>query len=101
MNRMSRVIAGSALALLLGGCAATIPPKLQVRDTASGRTYTTYQPWGKVTKGVGYEFTDAETGKRITLTNYELATLEGQKSVSPDSPEAKAFKEQKERGGVK
>jgi hypothetical protein len=83
------------------GCATTIPPKLQVRDVASGRTYTTYQPWGAVTKGVGYEFTDAETGKRITLTNYELSTVEDAKSVAPDSPEAKQFGQAKERGGLK
>jgi hypothetical protein len=98
---MARVIFGTALALVLVGCAKTIPPKLQVRDTASGRTYTTYQPWGKVTKGVGYEFTDVETGNRITLTNYEITTLEGQKSIPGDSPEAKAFEQQKARGGVK
>jgi hypothetical protein len=85
----------------LVGCATTIPPKLEVRDTASGRTYSTYQPWGKITKGVGYEFTDIDTGKRITLTNYEIATIEGQKSVSGSSVEAKQFADQKARGGVK
>ena len=90
------------LALLLTGCGGTtIPPKLQVRDVSSGRTYTTYQPWGKVEKGVGYEFTDAETGSRINLTNYELKTVEGQKSVPGDSAEAKAYEEAKARGGVK
>ena len=40
------------------GCATNIPPKLQVRDVGSGRTYTTYQPWGTVEKGVGYGFTE-------------------------------------------
>src|SRR3954471_5949409 len=89
MRRVLRVVVGGALAVALAGCAATIPPKLQVRDTASGRTYTTYQPWGKVTKGVGYEFTDVETGNRLTLTNYEIKTIEGQKSVPGDSAEAK------------
>jgi hypothetical protein len=85
----------------MAGCATTIPPKLEIRDVSSGRTYTTYQPWGKVTKGVGYDFTDIETGKRITLTNYEVSTVEGEKSVPGDSVEAKAFAEQKARGGVK
>lgn len=101
MNKFVRVVVGGALALMLAGCATTIPPKLQVRDTTSGRTYTTYQPWGKVTKGVGYDFTDIDTGNRITLTNYEIKTLEGKKDVPGDSAEAQAFKEQKTRGGVK
>lgn len=86
--------------ITLAGCSTQIPPKLQVRDVASGRSYTTYQPWGKVDKGIGYQFTDIETGRRITLTNYELHTLEGSKSVPSDSPEATAFKEAKARGGV-
>ena len=101
MNRIVSVMVGGALALALAGCATTIPPKLQVRDTGSGRTYTTYQPWGKVTKGVGYDFTDIDTGNRITLTNYEIKTLEGQKSVPNGSPESKTYAEQKTRGGVK
>jgi len=89
-----------ATTLLISGCAQEIPPKLEVRDVSSGRTYNTYQPWGQVTKGIGYEFTDIETGKRITLTNYELKTLEGKKSVPGDSPEAMEFKTAKARGGV-
>jgi hypothetical protein len=101
MGGAIRLLLLGTLALVLVGCAATIPPKLEVRDTASGRTYSTYQPWGKITKGVGYEFTDIETGKRITLTNYEIATIEGKKSVPPGSVEAKSFEEQKARGGVK
>ena len=96
------MLPAALLALALTGCGGTtIPPKLQVRDVASGRTYTTYQPWGQVEKGIGYEFTDAETGSRINLTNYELKTLEGQKSVPDDSAEASAFKQAKARGGVK
>jgi hypothetical protein len=63
------------------GCATTDPAKLQVRDTASGRTYTTYEPWGQITQGVGYEFTDIDTGSRITLTNYELRTLKAKEKV--------------------
>ena len=94
-------LSAALLALLLTGCGGrTIPPKLEVRDVASGRTYTTYQPWGQVEKGIGYEFTDAETGKRITLTNYELKTIEGQKSVPGDSVEAKSYDQAKARGGV-
>jgi len=89
------------LSLLVAGCSQEIPPKLEVRDVSSGRTYNTYQPWGEVTKGVGYEFTDIETGKRVTLTNYELRTLETKKSFPGDSPDAKAFNEAKARGGVK
>lgn len=85
----------------LVGCATDIPPKLQVRDVNSGRTYTTYQPWGDVTKGVGYEFTDIDTGNHITLTNYEIKTVEGKRSVPNDSVDAKAFKDAKTRGGVK
>ena len=91
----------SVILLSAAGCGVTIPPKLEVRDVGSGRTYATYQPWGKVIKGVGYEFTDIDTGKRINLTNYELSTLEGKKSVPPDSAEAEAYKEAKARGGVK
>jgi hypothetical protein len=86
---------------LIAGCSQEIPPKLEVRDVGSGRTYYTYQPWGEVTKGVGYEFTDIETGKRVNLTNYEVRTLESKKSVPADSPDATAFKEAKARGGVK
>ena len=101
MRSVVRMIAAGTVALALAGCATEIPSKLQVRDVSSGRTYTTYKPWGKVTKGVGYDFTDIETGNRITLTNYELSTIEGTKSVPPDSVEAKAFNEAKARGGVK
>src|SRR5687767_11853915 len=85
---------------LVAGCGTTIPPKLEVRDPNSGRTYETYKPWGQVEKGVGYGFTDIETGRRVTLTNYELRTLEGQKSVPGDSAEAQAYAKAKERGGV-
>jgi len=92
---------GSALFLILAGCATSIPPKLEVRDVASGRTYETYEPWGQVTKGIGYEFTDIDSGKRITLTNYELRTVENKKDVPNDSPDAKAFNDAKVRGGVK
>jgi hypothetical protein len=88
-------------ALAVSGCATNIPPKLEVRDVSSGRTYQTYQPWGQVEKGVGYGFTDAETGRKIMLTNYEIRTLEAEKSVAPDSPEAKSFEAAKARGGVK
>jgi hypothetical protein len=94
--------AAVAAAVFLVGCGgATIPPKLQVRDVSSGRTYNTYEPWGKVEKGVGYEFTDIDSGKRITLTNYELSTVEGKKSVPGDSADAKTFEEAKARGGMK
>jgi hypothetical protein len=85
---------------MLAGCGVNIPPKLEVRDVSSGRTYTTYQPWGQVEKGVGYSFTDIDTGRRINLTNYELRTVESGKSVSGDSAEAKAFDMAKARGGV-
>lgn len=88
-------------AFIASGCGTNIPAKLQVRDTASGRSYTTYEPWGKVTKGVGYAFTDIETGNAITLTNYEIKTLEASKSVKGDSVEAKDFEAAKARGGVK
>lgn len=101
MQRIVRVVVVPALVLALAGCATTIPSKLEVRDVSSGRTYNTYHPWGKVTKGVGYEFTDIETGKRITLTNYEISTLEAKKSVSPGSIEAKEYSAAKARGGVK
>jgi hypothetical protein len=98
-----------ALALAIGaattliGCASgtSIPSRLEVRDTGSGRTYQTYEPWGEVEKGIGYQFTDIETGKRITLTNYEIKTLDGSKTVANDSPEAQKFKEAKVRGGMK
>src|SRR3954469_16378066 len=92
-------IAVAAL-LSLVGCGTTIPSRLEVRDVGSGRSYTTYEPWGEVTKGIGYEFTDIETGKRITLTNYELKTLEGPKTVAGDSVEAKTYAEERARGGV-
>jgi hypothetical protein len=101
MKSVIRLVLLGSLAVVLWGCGTTIPPKLQVRDTASGRTYTTYQPWGKITKGVGYDFTDIESGNRVTLTNYEIRTVEGQKSVPSDSVEAKSFAESKARGGVK
>ena len=83
------------------GCSVKIPPKLQVRDVSTGKSYETYQPWGKVVKGAGYQFTDAETGKKITLTNYEVSTIESQKKVPADSAEAKEFKAAAERGGIK
>lgn len=87
--------------LCVVGCSTTIPAKLEVRDTTGGRTYTTYQPWGSITKGVGYTFTDLESGKHITLTNYELKTLEGEKTVPAESPEAKQFKDDAKRVGAK
>ena len=77
------------------------PVKVQVRDVSSGRSYTTYQPWGHVEKGIGYTFTDAESGNRVTLQEYELKTLEEQKVVAGDSVEAKEFAAAKARGGVK
>src|SRR5829696_5509611 len=101
MRSVVSVIAVGTLALVLTGCATSIPPKLQVRDVASGRTYTTYQPWGKVTKGIGYDFTDIDSGNRVTLQNYELSTLEGTKSVSGGSVEAKEYAAAQARGGVK
>ena len=102
MRRTVLAVAVAGMGLLLStGCGTKIPPRLQVRDTGSGRTYETYQPWGRVEKGVGYGFTDIETGRRVTLTNYELRTLEDEKSVPGDSEEAKAFDEAKARGGVK
>jgi hypothetical protein len=85
---------------LLTGCGTTIPPRLEVRNPGSGQTYQTYEPWGRVERGVGYEFTDIETGRRVTLTNYEVRTLEGEKTVPGDSPEAKAFEEAKSRWGM-
>src|SRR5688572_27794995 len=100
--RQMLMIAGLTFAsLAIAGCSTTIPPKLEVRDVASGRTYTTYQPWGGVEKGMGYQFTDIETGRKITLTNYEVTTLEGKKSVANDSTEAQVFADARERGGVK
>ena len=99
---LASFLCAGALCIGAVGCGGTtIPPKLNVRDVSSGRTYTTYEPWGEVEKGVGYEFTDIDSGKRITLTNYELSTAEGKKSVPDDSPDAAAFKEAKARGGVK
>ena len=79
MTRLSAFVAGSGLSVLLlaaAGCGTNIPPKLEVRDPNSGRSYQTYQSWGQVEKGVGYGFTDIETGSRITLTNYEIRTIE-------------------------
>ena len=99
---LASFLCAAALSLAAVGCSGTtIPPKLGVRDVASGRSYTTYEPWGEVEKGVGYGFTEIDSGKRITLTNYELSTLEGKKSVPGDSADAAAFKEAKARGGVK
>jgi hypothetical protein len=88
-----------ATSLVLAGCGVDIPPKVEVRDVASSTTYTTYEPWGKVEKGIGYQFTDIETGKRVTLTNYELKPVEGKKSVPGDSIEARAYNEARARGG--
>jgi hypothetical protein len=95
------VLGSLVVGTVVVGCATSIPSKLKVRDVTSGRTYMTYEPWGKVTKGVGYEFTDIESGNRITLTNYELSTVEGEKSVPPNSTEADTFKSDKARGGIK
>jgi hypothetical protein len=95
-----RFVLIGVLGLFAAGCTTDIPPRLQVRDVSSGRTYTTYQPWGEVTKGTGYEFTDIETGKHVTLTNYEISTLEGKKAVPNDSVDAKNFQAAKTRGGV-
>jgi len=95
------MVGTAALVTLVGCSGTTVPSRLEVRDVASGRTYNTYKPWGQVEKGLGYEFTDIETGKRVTLTNYELKTLEAEKVVANDSAEAKQFAEAKARGGVK
>jgi hypothetical protein len=35
------------------------------------------------------------------LTNYEVRTVEDEKSVAPDSADAKSFEAAKTRGGVK
>jgi hypothetical protein len=86
--------------LFVGGCATEIPAKMQVTDVSSGKTYTTYEPWGKVDKGIGYKFTDIDTGKQITLTNYELKQVESKKSVPGDSPEATAYKQAQSRTGM-
>ena len=96
-------VAATAAMLTLVGCSnnTAIPAQIGVRDVASGRNYTTYQPWGQVEKGMGYEFTDVQTGKRVTLTNYELHTIAEPKSVPNDSLEAKEFAAAKARGGVK
>lgn len=95
------LVGGFLVTALVAGCGTTIPPKVEVRDVSSGRTYQTYQPWGQVEKGIGYSFTDIETGRRVTLTNYELRTLESQKNVPGDSVDARAFEEAKVRGGIK
>lgn len=86
---------------MLAGCATWIPAKVEVKDVGTGQTFTTYEPWGRVEKGVGYVFTDIESGRRITLTSYETKPLEKAKSVSPTGAEAKAFESAKARGGVK
>jgi len=101
MRNLCLVALLGTLVLAAVGCATTIPAKLQVRDVSSGRTYYTYQPWGQVEKGIGYAFVDSDTGNHITLTNYELKTVEGPKSVANDSPEAKSFEAAKARGGLK
>jgi hypothetical protein len=101
MRRILIPLAAITATIVVAGCAVNLPPKLEVRDVSSGRTYTTYKPWGQVEKGVGYGFTDLETGRKIMLTNYEIRTLEAEKSVPPDSPEAKSFESAKARGGVK
>ena len=100
MKRQAAV-AVVGLALFVGGCATEIPAKMEVTDVSSGKMYHTYEPWGREDKGVGYKFTDIETGKKITLTNYELKQVESKKSVSGDSAEAKAFKEAEARGDVR
>jgi hypothetical protein len=98
--KWNRLVPSVMVVGVLAGCGTNIPPKLEVRDPGSGRTYQTYQPWGQVEKGVGYGFTDIETGRRVTLTNYEITTLEAKKTVPADSPEAQAFKSAKQRGGL-
>ena len=90
----------AAVCFVAAGCGVDIPPKVEVRDVASSRTYMTYEPWGKVEKGIGYQFTDIDTGKRVTLTNYELKPVEGKKNVPGDSAEARAYNEAKARGGM-
>ena len=63
------LLSGIAM-LLLVGCQTTIPPKIQVHDVNNGKTYTTYRTWGHVSAGrAGYEFTDLETGKKISVPN--------------------------------
>lgn len=94
-------IAIVGLTLFVGGCATEIPAKMEVTDVSSGKIYHTYQPWGEENKGIGYKFTDIETGKKITLTNYELKQVESKKSVPGDSAEAKAYKAAETRGDVR
>ena len=101
MRKLVAACLAGVFAVALTGCATEIPARLEVRDVTSGRTYQTYEPWGQVEKGMGYRFTDIQTGKRINLTNYELRTLEAKKSVDNNSSEATEFKEAKARGGVK
>ena len=101
MRKFSALLMSGVVALCVVGCSTTIPAKLEVRDVTTGRTYQTYENWGVVTKGVGYAFTDIETGSHINLTAYEIKTLEGQKNVDPNSVDAKEFSAAKARGGVK
>jgi hypothetical protein len=100
MNRVLIPCLLVAISLCLAGCGVDIPAKVEVRDVTSSKTYLTYEPWGRVEKGIGYQFTDIQNGSKVTLTNYELKTVEPRKNVPGDSPEARAFNEAKARGGI-
>ncbi len=85
----------STVLIAASGCTTDIPARVEVKDVTTGKTFNTYETWGRTVSGVGYRFTDVASGDTVTLTNYELHTLESKKTVDANSPEAKAFKADK------
>lgn len=87
----------SLVLVAVSGCTTEIPARIEVKDVVTGKTFKTYETWGRPISGVGYRFTDVESGDTVTLTNYELHTVESKKIVDAKSPEAKAYAVDKAR----
>lgn len=85
--------------LFVAGCGQNVPAKLEVKDVSSGKTYTTYADLTKEEKGVGYKLYDIKSSASVTLTSYEIKTLEAEKTVDPKSPESLEYQAAKAKAG--
>lgn len=84
------------LAALIAGCGVHVPPKYQVTDVSSGKTFTTYGTWGKENM-LGYNFYDIDSGERIMLKSYQSKKISNGGFFPQGSPEAEEYNENARR----
>ena len=99
MIRKLKLAFVSTAFLLVAGCGQNVPAKLEVKDVSSGKTYTTYADLTKEEKGIGYKLFDVTSSTSVTLTSYEVKTLEAEMTVDPKSAEALAYQTAKAKAG--